>query len=101
MMLRPARIPPTCFTCDIVFKTWKDLENHNTVLHDRYESTDKQRKSWDQHKGFLPQIKDDYMICADHLKKLTADGKCPVVSCNNGNFIKKSYYLELKRQGKI
>jgi len=88
-----SRSVPTCYECNIFFKTWNEKKDHDQVLHNRYNSTDNQRLAWENPK----QEKQDYFICEIHRKKVTNDFKCPITGCDSSNLIRKSYYISLNR----
>jgi hypothetical protein len=94
---RRAISPPICYICDITFRTWQEKREHDTYAHDRYNSTDTQKMSWDQSKGRLLSKPDDYFVCGIHAKKLTEDFKCPNINCSNSLFMRKSEYLKMVR----
>lgn len=84
---------PRCYPCDMYFKTWKEKRDHDSILHDRYQSTDNQRNSWDNTKGVVEKGSQDYFVCGIHARKII-DGRCPVKTCENRIHMRKSLYLE-------
>lgn len=82
---------PKCYICDIFFKTKKEKREHDSVAHDRYQSTDNQQGSWIR---YDQTDNKDYFICFIHAKKLNEDFRCPVKGCDTSVIGRKSLYLQ-------
>lgn len=92
------RSVPRCDPCGLFFRSWKEKREHDSNLHDRYESTDSQRYSWDQNRGNMTKAEKDYFVCGTHAKKLNDDFRCPIKNCLNNVFIRKSEYIKVMQE---
>ena len=71
------------------FKSWQEKKRHDELLHNRFESVDRQ-----QNNSVLEKEEKDYWICFIHAKKLDNNFECPVISCDGTVRGRKSAYLE-------